>query len=434
MNRHKHTLSDYLDRARRADALLPAEEMQALLQRSPQQAGRFRHHHRVTAVAAVTVLCAGAVWWFARDTDTTTVQQRTAPAVPAGREEADTYIEYHWNTPGVRGTLPAYLQRKNISGVHLLRLNDKELLRLGLRGLPDGVVQQYEGRQKNMPATMKKKLRRLNYVGDSPSETYLCWLTLTPRGQEYRWLPAEEQDVPLRRPLYPRLVTDAAGRTRLARFEFRNVTQSMLESLERSIDIHSLLPVWVPCGTNDSTGDGYVYWYEATAELMEALPERVRTAVGREAAGVGEVRVQTQSAFREGRPVPVPAAVLLEDRPTTDAREPVAEAQRLTGGEAVYYDIWRSAVGAVSSSLVFPNPAATPQVLLQYTLDEERVVSVTLHDIGGRCLAELVTAGRKTKGEHRDELRLPQDIRPGMYLVVIQTERGEHAVQRLIVQ
>lgn len=430
MNKNMTTLSQYLDVASTASPLVSAEETRELLQLGDTMPPKRGFRRLASTATILLVVCAGVGLWLYPHSDKR-VPQKQMSTLPEGLDSTDTYIEYHFNTPGVRKIFPAYLQRKNINGVRFLHLDSTELLALGVRGLPNGIVQQYEGRKEQMPATMKKSLQKFNDVGISPSETYLCWLTFTPSGQKYQWLPVEEQDVPLRKPLYPRLITDAEGRTRLARFEFHQVTESQLESLERSIDIHSLLPVWVPCGINDSTGDGYVFWYEVTPELISALPEQIGASIRRENDGIEDVRLQTKAAFRKGQRVPVPAAILFEDEPQAEAQQ--GGESRLTGGDAVYYDIWRSAVGAVVSSLLFPNPVSGRNVVLQYTLDEERSVTITLHDISGRCLAELVPASRKAKGECREALVLP-GLQPGMYLVVIQTDRGEYAVQRLVVQ
>ena len=58
---------------------------------------------------------------------------------------------------------------------------------------------------------------------------------------------------------------------------------------------------------------------------------------------------------------------------------------------------------------------------------------ITLHDINGNRLMELASAGNKSKGEHNISLSLGQ-VPSGIYLIAIQTERGEQAVQRLIVE
>lgn len=362
------------------------------------------------------------------------------PRFPAKGENIDTFIEYHFRVPGKRQRIPPYLQNKNIAGVRVLSLTSDELLGLGLRGLPDGSVQHYQGR-KTFALPKNRRMGFSPVLGVSPSKRYLSLLTITRTGQGYVWIPDEELPIPLRSPVYPRLVTDAEGRTRLARFVFKNITEERLALVERSLDIHALLPVFVPCGkpSADSSHEreGYIFWYETTPELLQALPQRIREQLVPETKVAAQVRQQMMRAVRDSRPVPMPAVVLQAETATGEHSAeaiPHANQPRLTGDDAVYYDMWRSAVGAITSSLLYPNPVQGLATTVRYTLEEERGLTITLHEVSGTCIAELLPPQKRARGEHNERVALPQGLAAGLYLVVLQSNRGEHAVQRLIVQ
>lgn len=162
-----------------------------------------------------------------------------------------------------------------------------------------------------------------------------------------------------------------------------------------------LVPILVRTGGEvDSSGrhwrPDYIVWFEPTPELLRRLPDAVRTQLENE-IGIA------------------------------DAGSP--SGNRVTWRP--YLDELRSVAGAVMESSVVPNPAHSGATL-RFTLRETRVVTVSIHDITGRRLRELSPG--TTRGTGVTEL--PVDlagIDAGVYLIVIGTDKGEHAVQRLVV-
>lgn len=93
----------------------------------------------------------------------------------------------------------------------------------------------------------------------------------------------------------------------------------------------------------------------------------------------------------------------------------------------------RSSQGAVASTSVYPNPATDGGATLSYILTEDRTISVHLHDLSGTPVQTLVDPIRRLAG--RGQLAFTWSTLPkGIYLVVLSTDRGEQAVQRLIIQ
>lgn len=137
-----------------------------------------------------------------------------------------------------------------------------------------------------------------------------------------------------------------------------------------------------------------VLWFEASREFVEALPEPYRSALQQE----------THNVVISGTP-----------------------------GE-YYMENWRTATGAVVETSLYPNPvmAGGGSATLAYTLDSQRRVTITLHDMFGRELAS-VDAGLRTPGSYTAELSVA-GRESGVYLVVLTTDRNERAVRRLLIQ
>lgn len=97
-----------------------------------------------------------------------------------------------------------------------------------------------------------------------------------------------------------------------------------------------------------------------------------------------------------------------------------------------YSDICRIAFGAVIESSVFPNPA-NESISLKFTLKEQRKCTFSIHDLNGTYIRELSEEMTFTKGEHISTMGI-HDIRSGVYLLSMITDRNERIVQRVIVK
>src|SRR5207302_7562358 len=106
-----------------------------------------------------------------------------------------------------------------------------------------------------------------------------------------------------------------------------------------------------------------IVWFPPSPEVVAALPERVRTQLGLEMAAVEQMKNADSSAV-------------------INKLAPIA-------GEQPYFDIFRTAAGAVESTTLAPNPAHE-RTTLSYHLGERRAVTITLHSIDGRHLREMI--------------------------------------------
>lgn len=114
-------------------------------------------------------------------------------------------------------------------------------------------------------------------------------------------------------------------------------------------------------------------------------------------------------------------------------RDVIDQPEAKTGGVTSLQETWRETNGAVETTGVFPNPTSDGGATMSFTLAEDRNVNISLHDLTGAKVLDLVRNSPRKAGTGQMAFTLP-GITPGMYLVTLTTDRGERAVQRLIVQ
>ena len=93
----------------------------------------------------------------------------------------------------------------------------------------------------------------------------------------------------------------------------------------------------------------------------------------------------------------------------------------------------RSQQGALNIKSIYPNPTADGGATLSYDLREERILSVDLVDLTGTRVAGLLVDARKRPGQGQLAFAFG-DVPPGMYLLRVTTDKGETAVQRIVIQ
>ncbi len=152
--------------------------------------------------------------------------------------------------------------------------------------------------------------------------------------------------------------------------------------------------------------DGDIFlWYYPTPEFVAALPDRYRKPLLRELNAIADVQ---------------------------ECHLPTTEVCRQLTGEPSILGYCSSSSGALTDATLYPNPAHG-HASLRFTLAAERNVSVALHNLRGAHLRDLIRPILADRGVHTIELPLAETSN-GIYLVVISTDHGERATQRLIVQ
>ncbi|MDQ1265165.1 MAG: type sorting protein [Bacteroidota bacterium] len=175
--------------------------------------------------------------------------------------------------------------------------------------------------------------------------------------------------------------------------------------INRMVRVNKLVPIIIHTGKSSigiGSGKGFAYilWFEPNQDFIELLPLAVQQKILPEVEAIRESGGECMQ-------------------------------QPLKGEEPVF-DVWRACAGAIEKLTLQPNPAHS-QVEVNFTLAEAREAAISLHDLFGRRLKELSPVKSYKTGEYSNTFQL-QELEPGLYLIVVRTEKNEQAVQRLIVE
>lgn len=179
-----------------------------------------------------------------------------------------------------------------------------------------------------------------------------------------------------------------------------NLVDNISETMENAYDeaaetakINKLIPF-----KTTMKGKDLIFWYAASQELIDRVPERIREKIK------SEIKVLSE------------AEDFCDAYPGSDA----------------HFDIWRSCGGLIENLTVYPNPATTVANAV-IDLKEDSNVRFSLHSLDGNELYSLRETQPMAKGKH--EVTLPlEKVSSGFYLLVASTAEGDTALQRLIVK
>jgi hypothetical protein len=209
-------------------------------------------------------------------------------------------------------------------------------------------------------------------------------------------------------------------------------------SYERLFDINRLIPVRINVPNhvqaNWYPSSYYVFWYDPTPELLSVLPDMTLAQIRDELTAAtlalpdtGYIR-RWNEQFVTTLQTSVDSLLNLRRR---NGKFVPAEDVKPSPGTG-FLTIGQTSSGALSIIALAPNPNSG-SARLRYLLRERREVEVSLHDIHGRQLQILLQREPQSQGEHESQITAV-DIPPGIYLLVLSTDKGERAVQRLIIE
>ena len=146
-----------------------------------------------------------------------------------------------------------------------------------------------------------------------------------------------------------------------------------------------LVPVKIPAPADLKRDDEheffYLFWYEPTGNFLAVLPPDIRSDI-----------LQRLNRLR-GVDAPPPAAL--------------------------------------ARASVYPNPATSDVVTVDYTLSEERSVAVSVYDITGVRLRDIAVTEPRATGTYKDAVSF-EGIPNGYYLLAVTTDKGEQSVRPFI--
>lgn len=165
----------------------------------------------------------------------------------------------------------------------------------------------------------------------------------------------------------------------------------------KEMTVNKLIPVRFE---TPGSGADVIFWFEPNNELLEIVPDKVKSRIEAEIAAI-------------------------------NSGVEICKAAPETGSETIM-DVWRSCSGAVENMMVYPNPTNGP-VSVNFNLKDDRKVKLSIHDLTGKLLLTLAPETMIPKGEYRENFNLSK-LTPGMYLLVAQTHYGEQTLQRIIIE
>ncbi len=172
-------------------------------------------------------------------------------------------------------------------------------------------------------------------------------------------------------------------------------------SLYPDININELLPVKIIL-RDKNTGEmnkEMIIWFEATNEVLAKLPETIKRKLS-------------------------PEFEAMADNEETCPKPPVT-------GEKPYFDIWRACSGAIEQLKTYPTPAKE-NLNYKFNLDQDRELSIYVCNLSGEIVSNPVENQQYKVGSYENKINI-NDLKPGMYLLVVSSDIGEKAVQRFVV-
>ncbi len=256
---------------------------------------------------------------------------------------------------------------------------------------------------------------------------------------------------------YPALTTDDRGEVRLISYNSDKIDSALAREaaalpfgtqarfrLERKLseearlatmkEINTFVPVKVSTGRTYTAHDSalgftrpdMIFWYEPTPQLLALLPDTLHVELTTELARVDSTMHKVDSSLAA---IDSPSVSI--DPNNSDNQKVPPLSVNADSISRAFFDISRSINGAIAASLVYPNPA-NGEFTIQYTLNDARTVNITMHDINGKQIRNL---GEQSSPKGTWSLQAQASgISPGIYLIALTTDKGEQAVQRIIIE
>ena len=201
-----------------------------------------------------------------------------------------------------------------------------------------------------------------------------------------------------------------------------------------------LIPILVRTGREYTAADkgahhwrpDCIFWYRVTPEFLAALPEEIGGEISKDLDYLRRLerkpKEESIETYVEREMPEFRERLEVSGEYTEDPSQTTAVAGELLS------DFWRSASGAVTSSMLLPNPVRqSGECFVRYHLSASRSVSLDLYDVNGKHVRTFARPRERAAGEYLEALDV-KDMSAGVYLLVISTERNERGVQRMIVE
>jgi hypothetical protein len=340
----------------------------------------------------------------------------------------------------------ASTKRVDVSGVRIIELPVGILDSLSIRVTGDGRIL-YNPISEGLDSSIvfqlpKSQLPIVVANDDAPYRSYsslhqnlrIRMITDSRGEQQARWAYAKSDKQPDYSDvlLFQRLQDTAA----LSPQEIRELLQKVDSArkakepeIARLYDINRLIPLKV--STSDTSY--YIFWYDPTAELLDLLSSRT----------LAQLRLETIASEMALYDKDEEASIRMTDLRQLHTLLDSLITRRIAHGENIQQssdalpgtsimEMSRLSDGALSLYSISPNPNKG-EFSVRFAVRETRVIDFSVYDIHGNQLQAATSGVRVATEESESVIRLKRDLPPGIYLLVLSSNKGERAVQRLII-
>jgi hypothetical protein len=339
-------------------------------------------------------------------------------------------------------------KQMDISGIQMLGLSSQILDSLSIRVTRTGFIY-YQPISEGLDSAYISRLPKLNqpqlivpneeapYRSFSPLQKHIRIRMITDaRGKrEVHWVyTKQDRHLDYSDLLQTQHVQDTAAlspeelRTLLARVD--SARNARAPDVARIYDINRLIPVRI----NATDTSYFVFWYEPTAEFLDLLPSHILT----------QLRLETIASELALYDKDQDSSLRMNDLRQLHTLLDSLITRRIANGETIQLsteahpgapimEMSRVSDGAISLYSISPNPNHG-EFNVRFAVRETRVIDFSVYDINGSQLQAATSGVRVTTEESESVIRLKRDIPPGIYLLVLSTDKGERAVQRLMIE
>jgi hypothetical protein len=477
MDRERQTLDDILDRARSEAPVMTREESRALLASAPtgnaRETASSTKWSWIMMTGAILATAIGIGLWISAPVRyTPSQQQRTA----VGQAKVEQQIRESAAIGNVAKSEPSTVPPKreafqapaigsagkpaspqnvgsakplDVEGVRMIDPPGWLLDSLGIRVMEDGKVYHDPAPFGSRDSVLVFKLPEEDQPlvvsnADAPHITswslrkHLRTRMITDEQGKRRMTMVSSEDGVEYRPDYSDLIAaqQMQDTGKLSQEEVRELIRKVdsarnargILAQEQLFSINRLIPIRVVTGDNSY----YIFWYDPTAEFLDLLPSPVLVKLRLEAVAS---EIDLDEAEQDNR-------ARMNDLHRLHATLDSLIDRRIAGGETIQpaeanpgspiMETSRVSDGAISLYSISPNPNHG-EFRVHYAVRETRTVGFSVYDINGNRLQVTTSGWREKSYDNEVVVRLKKDLPPGIYLLVLSTDRGERAVQRLVI-
>jgi hypothetical protein len=255
------------------------------------------------------------------------------------------------------------------------------------------------GKQKKMAVMKMNKTINLDSIFNSPEETVAeamkeAQMQIAGMGKELKNMNLDS------------IFRDANKTLKIAMKNSRKQIQEM-DTKVKNYNMDSILQL-----ANEKMKEAMKEMEDIDANLDRLIPILVRTA--------------TSEHYNKEEGITYDDGLIFWYDPGKDFLATMPEAQNSVGSSQT------NSSEIISKAVLYPNPAKN-KTTVHFDLSEPRTIAFSIHDLLGKRVLDGGSIRESSAGSYDHEFDL-SELTPGVYLLVITTDKGEQSMQRLVIQ